>query len=267
MEKQLSTDYSKYGFPSAPKRRTIRRRLKSLPPIIMYMMPQIARYCYTKVCHKAFNLRWLFSDKSIFRANGGLWHKAQMDEGLVPHPSIDTDASWAKSPYHGWRFGYALMIVCNQKRFPVAVIADTATLNEPSQLALLLKPIAQFVGIVVGDAAYKVYDIIKKLFDNHNILLLVKGDIKDKAMAWYKDLVHNTWANLTYAKRKPSIEPVFSLIKELFNLKGDDQLPYKGKQYVIPFLCITAIAIQIMMIYNHHFLHKFGDTQHFKQLF
>jgi len=38
-----------------------------------------------------------------------------------------------------------------------------------------------------------------------------------------------------YAQRKSSVEPVFSLIKELFDLKGESQLSYKGIAKVVLF--------------------------------
>ena len=267
MEKILKTDYEAYGFPKSPSRKTIRRRFHQLPPVIMYMIPQIAIYCYKNICHQTFNLKCLFSDKSIFRAKGGLWHKKHMEAGIVPHPSIDTDASWAKSPYHQWRFGYSLLILTNQNRFPVAVMADTATLNEAAQLPKVLKPIFKFVGVVVGDAAYKVYAVINELFEKYSILLLTKTKIKNTSMKWYKDFVNHPIALYTYAKRKPSVEPTFALIKELFNLKGEAQLPYKGKKYVIPFLLITAITIQIMAIYNYTNHQNLGCCFEFRRLF
>jgi hypothetical protein len=50
-----------------------------------------------------------------------------MKEGIIPHTSIDTEASWAKSDYHGWRFGYGLHLIVNQFRFPIAAIVATAS--------------------------------------------------------------------------------------------------------------------------------------------
>lgn len=263
MERILKKDYALYGFSTAPSRKTIRRRLIALPSVLMWLFPQIARYCYKHICTKTFNIRWLFSDKSIFRANGGLWHKVHKDAGIVPHSSIDTDASWAKSPYHLWRYGYSLLIICNEKRFPVAAMADTATLDEPAQIATLIKPIQKYVGLIVGDAAYKVHKIITELYQNAHILLLVKELFKQHKMIWYNDLVNNSWAMRTYARRKPSIEPLFSLIKQLFDLEQERQLPYKGKNYVIPFLLITVITVQIMSIYNQQNNIKFQQTHQF----
>jgi hypothetical protein len=206
MERLAKKSHELYGFSKAPCRKTIRRRLIGLPEVIVWFLPQIARYCYKNLSLKIFNIRWLYSDKSIFRAKGGLWHKSQKDAGIAPHASVDTDASWAKSPYHQWRFGCGLIIICNQYRFPVAAMADTATIAEPSQLVTLIKPIARYVGMIVGDAAYKVHTIITQLYNNQQIMVLTKESFKDSSMQWYNDLIDNVWAKISYAKRKPSIE-------------------------------------------------------------
>lgn len=263
MERLAKKNYELYGFSKAPCRKTIRRRLIALPKVIVWFLPQIARYCYKNLSFKIFNIRWLYSDKSIFRAKGGLWHKSQKDAGIAPHPSVDTDASWAKSPYHQWRFGYGLIIICNQSRFPVAAMAETATMAEPAQLATLIKPIARYVGMIVGDAAYKVQSVITQLYNNQHILLLTKETFKDSSMQWYNDLVDNVWAKISYAKRKPSIEPVFALVKQIFDLEHENQLPYKGKHYVIPFLLVTTITVQLMSIYNFQNQIKFQQTHEF----
>ena len=267
MARIVKKDFRKYGFPKPPSRKTIRRRFQQLPAVIIYMMPKIAAYCYKRVCDKTFSIKCLFSDKSIFRAKGGLWHKKFMKKGIVPHPSIDTDATWSYSPYHKWRFGYALLLIVNQNRFPVAAIADTGSLNEPSSVEQMIKPIYIHIGIIVGDAAYKVFKVIKTLFSDYDILLQVRTEIKDKAMEWYRDLIHTPQALRLYLKRKPSVEPTFALIKELFNLDGDKQLPYQGKKYVIPFLLITAITVQIIAVYNFFNHRSLGQTFEFCELF
>ena len=267
MARVVKKDFAKYGFSQPPSRKTIRERFKKLPAVIEYMMPQIAKYCYQKVCSTTFTLKCLFSDKSIFRAQGGLWHKKFIKQGVVPHPSIDTQASWAYSPYHKWRFGYALLIIVNHNRFPVAAIADTATLNEPNSIEQMIQIIYRHIGVIVGDAAYKVYEVINKLLVDYDIFLQVRAKIKDKAMAWYDSLIHTPQALLLYLKRKPSVEPTFALIKQLFRLEDEKQLPYKGKQYVVPFLLITAITVQIMAIDNFFNHRGLGNTFEFLELF
>lgn len=102
MERQLKKDYALYSFPTAHSRRTICCRFIALPSVLIWLFPQIAHYCHKHICTKTFNIKWLFSDKSIFRAKGSLWlvrrsDKVHKDAGIIPYHSIDTDVSWAKS--------------------------------------------------------------------------------------------------------------------------------------------------------------------------
>ena len=171
MAKYAIKHYEKFGFPTNPSRKTIRRRLKETAKFSLAIMPNIAIYCSKKLCHKVFNIKYLFADKSIFRAKGGLWHRKHMKQGIVPHPSIDTDATWAMSPYHKWRFGHGLLIFTNEQRFPVACYADTAKFNEPAAACKLVIYFKEYMGILIGDKAYRVWKHIKQLWDDFGILL------------------------------------------------------------------------------------------------
>lgn len=270
MSKYAKTHYANYFFPKAPCRKTIRLRFKKMPKFIRYLMPCIAKYAVHKLCHKIFNIKWLFSDKSIFRANGGIWHKKHKQQGVVPHPSIDIDASWAKSAYHNWRFGYGLLIFTNESRFPVACFADTASFNEPAKAITLLEPFKGWLGVLVGDAAYAIWSVVKTMWKEFDVLLQTKWKkltAKTTFEIEYKALTQTPQAYLLYRRRKPSVEPCFSLIKELFDLKGDSQLPYKGLTYVTAFLCVTAITVQLLMIFNYVHQKDLGSLQHFIDLF
>src|SRR5713226_6250717 len=62
---------------------------------------------------------------------GGIWHKASMERGVVPHHSIDTDARWGKSKTKGWVFGYKLHLSCSTGHLIVPLSADFTTANVP----------------------------------------------------------------------------------------------------------------------------------------
>lgn len=85
-----------------------------------------------------------------------------MKIGRVPHPSIDTEGSWAKSAYHGWRFGYGLHVICNQYRFPINAWVTTACVKDHSLIEQLLAYLNQYVGILVGDRGYFALKTLKK---------------------------------------------------------------------------------------------------------
>ena len=100
MEKYAKNHYQSFGWQKSPSRKTIRRRFLALPSILQVLMPQIAKEC-DEINHSVFGFSWAFVDKSIFRAMGGIWHKQHIKLGIVPHSSIDTDASWGFSRIGG----------------------------------------------------------------------------------------------------------------------------------------------------------------------
>ena len=273
MAKYAKVHYSTFGFEQAPDRRTIKRRFEELPKILMFAIPHLAIESLT-YSYSIFHFRFAFVDKTVFRSLGGIWHKKDMQIGRVPHPSIDTDASWDNSAYHRWRFGYGLHIICNQNRFPISACVTTACVKDYALLDDLLKHLHRFVGLVVGDKGYFAIKSLKAIYEKWAIVIQTPdsfADFKNTARNWFKTTYNNfvktTQAGLLYGRRKPSIEPVFSLIKELFDLQGNNQLPFKSLKYVQPFLFITVIMVQLLMLDN--FLNNKGlaSTETFLTLF
>jgi Transposase DDE domain len=269
MEKYAKNHYQAFGWQKAPSRKTIRRRFLALPSILQILMPQIAKECDT-LNHNIFGFSWAFVDKSIFRAMGGIWHKQHIKLGIVPHSSIDTDASWGFSPYHRWRFGYGLHLVANQNRFPIIATVTTAKAKDYSQITLLLTDVCSKIGVLVGDAGYFSVRIMQKVYQTSKVFLYThKTFVKAKTTfkKHYNQMVDTVYAQLLYKKRKPSIEPVFSIIKEIYDLNGETPLPYKKIEKVTPFLMLTVISVQLMMYVNFKNRLELGNTNTIFSLF
>jgi hypothetical protein len=47
------------------------------------------------------------------------------------------------------------------------------------------------------------------------------------------------------------VEPVFALIKDLFQLTGENKLPFRGLAKVKPYLMMSAFTVQLMIYYNY----------------
>ena len=43
---------------------------------------------------------------------------------------LDTDASWSKSAYHGWVYGYGVHLTCSLAGFPKLVQVETGSVSE-----------------------------------------------------------------------------------------------------------------------------------------
>lgn len=254
MAKYAKVHYGCFGWQQAPCRKTIGRRFEALPTVVYWVMPLIAQKA-NKVNASVFGFRWVFIDKSVFRAKGGIWHRIHRLAGLVPHSSIDTDASWGKSAYHGWRFGYGLHLLCNQHRFPLACSVTTAATKDTTQLIPLLVHFAQHIGVVVADAGYVALNLLKQLLDCWKVFVLLPCRFRATHLSdWQKEynlLIQTPQARWLYRQRKPSVEPLFALIKELFHLSGENQLPYQGLTKVKPYLMMASFTAQLMMVYNY----------------
>lgn len=256
--------YRAFGFPAPPSRKTLRRRFLALPGYLHGFMPALA--VEVGCLDERFHFRTAFVDKSIFRACGGIWHKKHRLQGIVPHPSIDTDASWGKSPYHGWRFGYGLHVVANGFRFPVMASVTTASLKDYHQLLGLLAPLARWCHLVVGDAGYRSIRVIRHVWNHLKVFVLTRSGFKGESAnkRWYNRVLAHHCAGALYRRRKPAIEPVFSLIKVLFDLQREHQLPYKGLAKVEAYLMLATASVQVLMIVNSIHQHPLQATQPFR---
>ena len=83
-----------------PSRRTWERRLKALPDRLPAQIGCLGRYLVTLIQPWATCGRAVAIDSTVLRANGGVWHKKDRDQGVVPHTSIDTEAAWTNSGWH-----------------------------------------------------------------------------------------------------------------------------------------------------------------------
>src|SRR3989304_547985 len=71
-------------------------------------------------------------DKSLFKAQGPVWHQADREAGRIPDKlrHLDTEATWSKSAYHGWVYGYGLHLTCNAVGFPKLIQTETASVSQ-----------------------------------------------------------------------------------------------------------------------------------------
>jgi hypothetical protein len=84
---------------------------------------------------------------------GGLGHKKDREAGLVPHPSIDTQAHGTKSGWHGWVYGWTLPLVTTVARvwIPLAAELTAANVADHEQALTRLPELPADVRSVLGD--------------------------------------------------------------------------------------------------------------------
>ncbi len=95
-------------------------------------------------------------DSTTLAARGGVWHKKHREAGVVPHSSIDTEAHWTKSGWHGWVYGWKLHLVVTAADvwLPLAASLTPANRADNEEAPTLLAALPPLVRFVLGDGTY-----------------------------------------------------------------------------------------------------------------
>jgi hypothetical protein len=139
-----------------PSRRTWERRLKALPDHLPAQISCLGHYLVALICPWATCGRAVAVDSTTLRANGGVWHKKHREKGEVPHTSIDTEAGWTKSGWHGWVYGWKLHLVATVAAvwIPLAAQLTPANVADNEAIEPLLWELPPEVRFVLGDQHY-----------------------------------------------------------------------------------------------------------------
>ncbi len=94
-------------------------------------------------------------DSTPLRALGGVWHKKDRETGIVPHSTIDTEAHWTKSGWHGWVYGWKLHLVVTGAGvwLPLAAELTPANAADNEVAPLLLPELPVWLRYLLGDTS------------------------------------------------------------------------------------------------------------------
>jgi len=241
------------GFQTLPVRTTLSRRYKKLYTIVQAFIAFLG--VWAEELDEAFNSDVLYEDKSLFKAQGPVWHQSDRQAGRIPEGlrNLDTDATWSKSGYHGWVYGYGLHITCNRHSFPKLAQVETGSISESqvvdekaSQIEVLAPK------DVLGDDSYTQYTRIRDWAKKGIAFLTPARSWTESryAQAYHRFISQPENAALLSA-RKTAIEPFFDLVSKVLGI-GDNhkQLPIKGLANVRSLLSLAVLTVQIAMIAN-----------------
>src|SRR5919205_3093169 len=139
-----------------PARRTWERRLQALPDTLPAQIGCLGRYLVALIQPWAYCGRAVAIDSTVLRARGGVWHKKDREAGGVPHSSIDTEAHWTKSGWHGWVDGWKLHIVATVAAVWIPLAADLTPANAADNEVAprLLPELPPLLRFLLGDTSY-----------------------------------------------------------------------------------------------------------------
>jgi hypothetical protein len=136
-----------------PTRRTWERRLRAIPERLSAQIGCLGRHLVELLDPWADCGRAAAIDSTPLRACGGVWHKKHREAGLVPHTSIDTEAHWTKSGWHGWVYGWKLHLVTTVAGvwIPLAARLTPANVADNEEAPLLLAELPRELRFLLGD--------------------------------------------------------------------------------------------------------------------
>ena len=229
-----------------PTRRTWERRFEKLPARLPALIGCLGRQLVIVLQPWAQDGRAAAVDSTPLRANGGVWHQKHRLAGEVPHSSIDTEAAWSKSGYHGWWYGWKLHLAVVVSNVWIPLAAEFTIASEADNLLApkLLEQLPVEVRYVLGDTHYNT------------------PELRDECSLHGRELVatrrgpypHQDGGvdvrRIFHKLRSQAIEPFNGLFKNTFEWRG--QMPVKGLNKC-QLLALGAILLyQIALLYQFH---------------
>jgi hypothetical protein len=184
-------------------------------------------------------------DSTTLRARGGVWHKQDREEGQVPHSSIDTEAHWTKSGWHGWVYGWKLHLLCTVAAVWIPLAATLAPANaadneEAPELLAELPPEAVYL---LGDTHYN-DPALRQLCQREGRILVAtrrgRHPHPDPGVGVRK---------VFHELRSRAIENFNGQFKAIFEFL--DRVPTRGYTATARFVLGAVLVYQICLLHRH----------------
>lgn len=228
-----------------PTRRTWERRLKALPETLPAQIGCLGRHLTTLIQPWASCGRAVAIDSTVLRARGGVWHKKDREAGVVPHSSIDTEAHWTKSGWHGWVSGWKLHLVATVAKVWIPLAAELTPANAAdNEIAPeLLCRIPAEVRFVLGDK-HDTTPVLQELCEEDERCLVTTQ------LGRYPHTDEGVEVRRLFHKlRSTAIETFNEQFKGIFD--GHGQVPTKGLTNTRRFALGAIIVYQLTLWYRY----------------
>ena len=243
------------GFTTIPHRTTLSRRYKKLYGTLQAFTCFVSTYA--SLMSEVFDQAHLVEDKSLFKALGPVWHQKDRQAGRIPAKlrHLDTTASWGKSAYQGWVYGYGLHLTCNQAAFPQLLAVEPGAVSETEVFAhkeaFILHTLRPQT--LAADNSYTQARRIRRWLKQRVYLLTpAQKWVTGRYAQAYHRLIQLPSLAHCLKKRRTSIEPLFDLIAKVLGTTGrHKQLPIQRLDNVRTCLALATLSVQMAMIVNN----------------
>jgi len=156
-----------------PSRRTWERRLKTIPESLPAQIGCLGRHLVILIQPWQNSGRAGAIDSTVLRAKGGVWHKKDREQNVVPHTSIDTQAAWTKSGWHGWVYGWKLHLVSAVATvwIPLAALLTPANTADNEVAPALIQELPIELRFLLGDRHYNAPNVREAWETDERILV------------------------------------------------------------------------------------------------
>jgi hypothetical protein len=225
-----------------PTRRTWERRLAALPATLPAQIGCLGRHLVRLIQPWLRHGRAAAIDSTVLRAKGGVWHKKHREAGVVPHTSIDTEAGWTKSGWHGWVYGWKLHLICatGDVWIPLAAALTAANVGDNLQAPELVREMPAEVHFLLGDQQYRDPDLEQLCQQRDCCLIVPQGGRYPHTDAGVEV------RRVLHKLRSITIENFNEQFKAIFGLHGP--VPTRGRQATCGWALGAVFVYQLMLL-------------------
>jgi hypothetical protein len=225
-----------------PCRRTWERRLAQLPATLPAQIGCLGHCLVEQLQPWAACGRAVAIDSTVLHARGGVWHAKHRAAGVVPHTTIDTEAHWTKSGWHGWVYGWKLHLVSTVAGVWIPLAAELTPANTADNEVApdLLAELPAEVRFVLGDLHYNA----------PNVRDVCERDGRILVTPQYGPYPHTDDGvevrRVFHKLRSANLETFNELFKGIFDAHGS--VPTKGLRATRRFALGALFVYQLMLL-------------------
>ena len=235
-----------------PCRRTWERRLAAIPDTLPRQIACLGSFLLELLGLWAKAACAAAIDSTVLIARGGIWHKKDREKGEVPHTSIDTQAHWTKSGWHGWVYGWKLHIVVSaacKVWLPLAAEVTSANVADNEQAPTLIEVLPPDLHFLLGDQHYH-DQVLSQQCNQRGCTLVTSFTGKNNSYPHLDDGVEVR--RILHKTRSIAIENFNEHFKAIFDVHGS--VPTKGlvatQRFVLSAVFIYQLAILYCFLHN-----------------
>ena len=228
-----------------PSRRTFERRLKRLPESLPEQIEALGRHLVEVLKPWESRGRAVALDSTVLRAKGGVWHKKDREAGFVPHTSIDTEAHWTKSGWHGWVYGWKLHLAITVAGvwIPLSARLTPANVADNEVGPHMIEELTDEVRFVLGDTHYNAPNV-QEACSRKGRFLVASG------RGPYPHTDAGVELRRVFHKLRSLANENFNEhFKSIFDVHG--QVPTKGRANTARFALGAVFVYQLALLYRH----------------